>query len=87
MPHTWQSLGRSPDYVGIAWYRIRFEAPASWASQHVRIEFEAVNHTATVFLNGRAVGEHIGKGYTAFTLDLSAHLRLRTRKHIAGASR
>ncbi len=76
VPHTWQSLGRSPDYVGIAWYRIRFEAPSSWASQHVRVEFEAVNHTAAVFLNGRAVGEHIGKGYTAFTLDLSAHLSL-----------
>jgi beta-galactosidase len=74
VPHTWQSLGRSPDYVGIAWYRIRFEAPSSWASQHVRVEFEAVNHTAAVFLNGRAVGEHIGKGYTAFSLDLSAHL-------------
>ena len=74
VPHTWQSLGRSPDYVGVAWYRIRFEAPASWDSQHLRVEFEAVNHTAAVFLNGRAIGEHTGKGYTAFTLDLSAHL-------------
>lgn len=75
VPHTWQSLGRRPDYAGIAWYRIRFEAPARWASQHVRIEFEAVNHTAHVFLNGNPVGEHVGKGYTAFTLDLSPHLK------------
>ena len=75
VPHTWQSLGRSPDYVGIAWYRLRFEAPTSWASQHVRIEFEAVNHTANVFLNGKPLGEHVGKGYTAFTLDLSPHLK------------
>lgn len=75
VPHTWQSLGRSPEYVGVAWYRLRFEAPANWASQHVRIEFEAVNHTAQVFLNGAAVGEHVGKGYTAFTLDFSAHLK------------
>jgi len=74
-PHTWQSLGRSPEYVGIAWYRIRFEAPASWASLHVRIEFEAVNHTANVFLNEKSVGEHVGKGYTAFTLDLSPGLK------------
>ena len=74
VPHTWQSLGRSPEYVGVAWYRMRFEAPASWASQHVRIEFEAVNHTAHVFLNGKAVGEHVGKGYTAFCLDLAPHL-------------
>ena len=74
VPHTWQSLGRSPDYVGVAWYRIRFEAPSNWASQHVRVEFEAANHTAHVFLNGKPLGEHVGKGYTAFTLDLSPHL-------------
>jgi beta-galactosidase len=75
MPHTWQSLGRRPDHVGVAWYRIRFYAPKNWASQHVRVEFEAVNHTAHVFLNGKLAGEHAGKGYTAFALDLSAHLK------------
>ena len=75
VPHTWQSLGRTPEYVGVAWYRIRFEAPASWALQHVRIEFEAVNHTAQVFLNGKPVGNHVGKGYTAFNLNLSTHLK------------
>lgn len=75
VPHTWQSLGRSPDYSGVAWYRLRFQAPASWAARHVRIEFEAVTHTAQVFLNGKPVGEHVGKGYTAFTLDLSPQLQ------------
>jgi beta-galactosidase len=74
VPHTWQSLGRSPEHVGKASYRLRFQVPANWASQHVRIEFEAVNHTSHVFLNGKPVGEHVGKGYTAFTLDLSPHL-------------
>jgi beta-glucuronidase len=74
IPHTWQSLGGSPEYAGVAWYRLRFEAPAGWDSQHVRIEFEAVNHTARVFLNGTVAGEHVGKGYTAFTLDLSPHM-------------
>lgn len=74
IPHTWQSLGGTPDYVGIAWYRLRFHASKAWASQHVRIEFEAVNHTAHVLLNGEPIGEHVGKGYTAFALDLSAHL-------------
>ncbi|HET6205603.1 MAG TPA: glycoside hydrolase family 2 TIM barrel-domain containing protein [Terracidiphilus sp.] len=76
VPHTWQSLGRSPEYTGVAWYRLRFDAPASWASQHVGVEFEAVNHSAHVFLNGREVGQHIGKGYTAFTVDLSPHLKV-----------
>ena len=31
-PHTWQSLGRSPEHVGMASYRLRFQAPANWAS-------------------------------------------------------
>ena len=53
VPHTWQYLGRSPDYVGVASFRIRFEAPASSDSQHLRVQFEADNHTAAVFLNGR----------------------------------
>jgi beta-galactosidase len=75
VPHTWQSLGRSPEHVGMASYRLRFQAPAAWASQHVRIEFEAVNHTSHVFLNGKPVGEHVGKGYTAFTLDVSPQLK------------
>ncbi|HEY3706691.1 MAG TPA: glycoside hydrolase family 2 TIM barrel-domain containing protein [Terracidiphilus sp.] len=70
VPHTWQSLGRSPEYSGVAWYRLRFQALAEWSSRHVRIEFEAVNHTAHVFLNGKPIGEHVGKGYTAFTFDL-----------------
>ena len=74
VPHTWQSLGRSPEYVGMASYRLRFQVPASWASQHVRIEFEAVNHTSQVSLNGKPVGQHVGKGYTAFVLDLSPRL-------------
>jgi hypothetical protein len=74
VPDTWQSLGGSPDFTGIAWYRFRFECPSNWTSQHVRIEFEAVNHTAMVFLNEKQVGEHVGKGYTAFTIDLSPHL-------------
>lgn len=75
VPHTWQSLGRSPEYSGVAWYRLRLDAPASWASQHVGVEFEAVNHSAHVFLNGKGVGQHIGKGYTAFTVDLSPQLK------------
>jgi beta-glucuronidase len=74
VPHTWQTIGGSPDYVGAAWYKIEFDSPAEWKEQLVRIEFEAIFHTAYVYLNGTAVGEHVGKGYTAFTCDLSAAL-------------
>ena len=71
VPHTWQAMAGDPGYVGVAWYKLEFGAPREWAEQFVRIEFEAVTHTAHVFLNGKPAGEHIGKGYTAFTCDLS----------------
>lgn len=75
VPHTWQSLGGSPEYVGVAWYRRKLFAPELWRTMFVRIEFEAAYHTAHVFLNGTLIGQHIGKGYTAFTCDLTPHLR------------
>lgn len=74
-PHTWQIATGSEDYVGVAWYRLRLFAPEQWQERFVRVEFEAVSHTARIFLNGRAVGEHIGKPYTAFTCDLQPELR------------
>jgi beta-galactosidase len=75
VPHTWQTLGRSPEYVGVAWYRRNIDAPAEWSESFVRVEFEGIFHTAHVFLNGTPVGEHVGKGYTAFAIDLSPRLR------------
>jgi beta-galactosidase len=75
VPHTWQALGGSPDYVGVAWYRKEIFVPMEWKSMFVRIEFEAVFHTAHVFLNGLKAGEHVGKGYTAFRIDLTPHLK------------
>ncbi len=75
VPHTWQALGGSPDYLGVAWYRREIVAPAEWRGLLVRVEFEAVFHTAQVSLNRQPVGEHVGKGYTAFCCDLSPHLK------------
>src|SRR5262249_46636324 len=76
VPHTWQALAGDPGYSGVAWYRLPLAAPLEWAKQVVCIEFEAVTHSAHVFLNGKPAGEHIGKGYTAFTCDLSPLLKL-----------
>jgi beta-galactosidase len=71
VPHTWQLEDPLTRYRGIAWYCRRFDAPANWQGCAVRIEFEAVFHTATVWVNGSPAGEHAGKGYTAFTLDIA----------------
>ncbi len=73
-PHTWQVNPEMVEHRGPGWYRKTFTAPAAWADAWVRAEFEAVYHTAKVWLNGKPVGEHLRKGYTAFTLDLSPAL-------------
>lgn len=78
VPHTWQISASSADYMGVAWYRRTFEVDPSWAEKAVRVEFEAVYHSATVWLNGRPVGQHLRKGYTAFTLDLTSALKAGT---------
>lgn len=70
LPHTWQVQPPWTDYRGLAWYRRSFDVPASWLNAAVRIEFEAVFHTATVWVNGRLAGEHARKGYTAFGLHM-----------------
>ena len=71
VPHTWQVEDPLTDYRGVAWYWRSFDAPAIWQESAVRVEFEAVFHTATVWVNGSPAGEHARKGYTAFTLDVT----------------
>ena len=71
VPHTWQIEAPVAEYYGTAWYRRTFDVPADWRTFAVRVEFEAVFHTATVWINGQMAGEHGGKGYTAFTFDIT----------------
>lgn len=75
VPHTWQVQSPFTEYRGVAWYRRNFDVLERWAGSAIRIEFAAVFHTATVWVNGRLAGEHARKGYTAFTLDISHLVR------------
>ena len=76
VPHTWQVMPGEEEYRGRAWYRRTFEALKEWDSSIVRIEFEAVFHSASVWVNGQLAGCHLRKGYTSFILDITSHLRL-----------
>jgi beta-galactosidase len=75
VPHTWQVEDGHTEYYGVAWYRRTIVPRPEWVGRAVRVEFEAVFHSATVWLNGVELGEHKGKGYTAFTMDLRKALR------------
>lgn len=71
VPHTWQVHSPFTEYRGVAWYQRNFDVPERWSGSAIRIEFAAVFHTATVWVNGQLAGEHLRKGYTAFTFDIS----------------
>lgn len=42
------------------WYKRRIAIPASWAGKSLRLQFEATDYYADVFLDGRRVGRHEG---------------------------
>jgi beta-glucuronidase len=75
LPQGW--VGHDPSlryYQGLMWYERRFDAPALKPGQRAFLRFEAVNYTAKVFLNGKAVGEHEG-GFTPFSMEVTDVLR------------
>jgi beta-galactosidase/beta-glucuronidase len=61
------------DFMPAVWYKRTFTLPATWAGNRVLIRFEACDYKATVWLNGRKIGEHEG-GYTPFSFDLTENL-------------
>ena len=56
------------------WYQREFTIPAGWAGQRVRLNFGAVSYDATVYVNGKQVGEHTGD-YDGFSLDITDALK------------
>ncbi|MDQ2776457.1 MAG: beta galactosidase jelly roll domain-containing protein, partial [Acidobacteriota bacterium] len=83
VPHTWQIEPALTEYRGVAWYRRTFDVSDSWRGKAVRVEFEAVFHSARIWVNGALAGEHIGKPYTTFELDITKLLRFEGQNTIA----
>ena len=56
-------------YTGsVAWYGTEFTRPRTPRGSRWILQFNSVNYRATVFLNGRQIGTHVG-GYVPFELD------------------
>jgi len=66
------------------WYRRTFEIPKDWNGKNVLINFEAVDHDATVFINGKKAGNHSG-GYDAFSLDITSLIKAGKNEIIVAA--
>jgi beta-galactosidase/beta-glucuronidase len=62
------------DFMTCVWYRRTFRVPAEWTGKRVLLHFGAVDHQASVWVNGKLVGRHRG-GYTPFCFEITSLLR------------
>ena len=76
LPHTWNAKdgqdGGNDYWRGVGTYWIDLPDPTDGKRQF--IEFKGANHVATVYCNGRLLGQHKG-GFSTFRFDLTAAMR------------
>jgi Glycosyl hydrolases family 2, sugar binding domain len=69
-PESKRSGVERTDFLEAVWYRRTITLPPIWAGKRVLLHFQAVDHDATVWVNGVEVARHRG-GFTPFTADLA----------------
>ncbi len=74
LPHTWNAedaFDKSRAYRrGVGWFRKRLALDPSLRGKRLFLYFEGANQVADVFVNGEALGRHVG-GYTAFVFEVT----------------
>ena len=78
VPHTWNNIdgqdGGNDYYRGTCVYEKTFYTPEHSENERVYIEFNGVNASAKVILNGAEIVTHDG-GYSTFRADITDHLK------------
>lgn len=87
LPHTWNNLdgqdGGNDYFRGICTYTTAFSAPDfDPISECVYLEFDGVNASADVFLNGKDCCHHDG-GYSTFRVEVTELLQSENRLKVA----
>jgi beta-galactosidase len=67
VPHTWQVMEGLEEYTGNSWYSRTVKLDCPLQDRILKLEFDAVNRDASVWVNGKLIGEHKGSGYTPFS--------------------
>ena len=78
LPHTWNAqdalAGNLAYKRGVGNYEKKMFIPEAWQGKRVFLRFGGVNSVASVFINGKFVGEHRG-GYSAFIFEITDRVR------------
>ncbi len=77
VPHTWNAAdgqdGGGDYYRGTGWYRRHYTPPPEFVDKRLWLQFDGVNTTADVWVNGVHLGQHRG-GYATFRFDATGTL-------------
>lgn len=74
VPHVWEKAFAKPGST-IAYYFKRFSVDSAENAKRIFLRFERVATHATVWLNGKLIGEHFGS-WSPFVLDTSKAIKL-----------
>ncbi len=75
LPGSW--IGHAPEmryYQGLVWYQRTFDYTPAGPGKRVYLRFGSADYAASVFLNGKPVGKHVG-AFTPFAFDVTDRLR------------
>ncbi|WHU02043.1 glycoside hydrolase family 2 TIM barrel-domain containing protein [Sphingomonas sp. NIBR02145] len=75
LPGGW--IGHAPEmryYQGLVWYQRTFDYTPVTPGKRVYLRFGSADYAASVFLNGKPVGKHVG-AFTPFAFDVTDRLR------------
>ena len=73
-PETQLSGIENVDFLEAVWYRTTVTIPAGWSGKDAVLHFQAVDHDATVWVNGVEVVRHRG-GFTPVSAKPHGELR------------
>ncbi|MBU0475322.1 MAG: hypothetical protein KKF62_14320 [Bacteroidetes bacterium] len=75
VPHVWNVEKGLEKYWGDSWYERKFEISNSDMGKIFRIQFDAIYHSAIIYINGKKAGEHIGSGYNRFFINATSFIK------------
>jgi len=74
VPASWNDqFADDRDFLGPAWYQLKFKKSWEWDSKKTMIRFGSVNYLSDVWLNREPVGHHEG-GHLPFEYDISNNI-------------